>query len=73
MIFKPCDPKAGPTGGAGLAAPAGKFNLIVVLIFLAIVDSLNSKLVIQNSKQIKNSKSKLFNNSNFELVSNFEI
>jgi hypothetical protein len=29
-IFKPCWPKAGPTGGAGFAAPAGICNLIMV-------------------------------------------
>lgn len=28
MIFTPCAPNAGPTGGDGLAFPAGKANLI---------------------------------------------
>ena len=36
MIGSPCWPNAGPTGGAGVAAPAGIFNLISVFIFLAI-------------------------------------
>jgi len=36
MIGKPCWPKAGPTGGAGVAVPAGIFSFINVLIFLAI-------------------------------------
>jgi len=35
MMLTPCWPRAGPTGGAGLAAPAGRFNLRTVLIFLA--------------------------------------
>src|SRR5207244_8953958 len=35
MMFKPCGPKAVPTGGAGVALPAGNCNLIVVCIFLA--------------------------------------
>src|SRR5581483_2039356 len=35
-ILMPCGPSAVPTGGAGLAAPAGSCNLIVVFIFLAI-------------------------------------
>lgn len=36
MMFRPWEPRAGPTGGAGLAAPAGRFSLIVALIFFAI-------------------------------------
>ena len=36
MMFTPCWPSAGPTGGAGLAAPAGIWSLIMVRTFLAI-------------------------------------
>src|ERR1700686_3719022 len=35
MMFKPCGPTAVPTGGAGVALPAGNCNLIVVCTFLA--------------------------------------
>src|SRR5687768_16313495 len=35
MMFTPCWPSAGPTGGAGLAAAAGICNLIIVRTFLA--------------------------------------
>jgi hypothetical protein len=35
-IFTPCFPKAGPTGGAGVAFPAGKASFINAVIFLAI-------------------------------------
>jgi hypothetical protein len=30
----PCCPRAGPTGGAGVAFPAGRFNLTYALTFL---------------------------------------
>ena len=36
MMFTPCWPSAGPTGGAGFAAPAGTCSLIIVRTFLAI-------------------------------------
>src|SRR5256885_5581178 len=36
MILTPCWPSAGPTGGAGLAWPAGICNLIWAVIFFAI-------------------------------------
>ena len=36
MIFTPCCPSAGPTGGLGLACPAGICNLIYAVTFLAI-------------------------------------
>src|SRR6516164_5938112 len=36
MMFTPCWPRAGPTGGAGLAWPAGICNLICPVIFFAI-------------------------------------
>ena len=35
MMFTPCWPRAGPTGGAGLAAPPGTWSLMVVRTFLA--------------------------------------
>src|SRR5436305_10022648 len=35
MMLTPCWPSAGPTGGAGLAAPAGTCSLIRVRTFLA--------------------------------------
>jgi hypothetical protein len=37
MMLTPCCPKAGPTGGAGLALPAGNANLINPTTFFAIV------------------------------------
>src|SRR5215203_2001223 len=38
MMLTPCCPSAGPTGGAGLAAPAGIWSLISVRTFLAMSD-----------------------------------
>src|SRR4029077_12735672 len=38
MILTPCWPKAGPTGGAGFAWPAGICNLICPTISFAIDD-----------------------------------
>src|SRR5207249_1837390 len=35
MMFTPCWPSAGPTGGAGFAAAAGIWSLICVFIFFA--------------------------------------
>src|ERR1017187_2770216 len=35
MMFTPCCPNAGPTGGAGLAWPAGICSLIIPVIFFA--------------------------------------
>jgi hypothetical protein len=34
-IFTPCWPNAGPTGGAGVAFPAGKASLINAVIFFS--------------------------------------
>src|SRR5262245_15432193 len=39
MMFTPCGPSAVPTGGAGLAAPAGHCSLTIALTFLAILVS----------------------------------
>ena len=36
MMLTPCCPRAGPTGGAGFALPAGKASLINATTFLAI-------------------------------------
>ena len=36
MMFTPCWPRAGPTGGAGVAFPAGMCSLMNPVIFLAI-------------------------------------
>ncbi len=36
MMLTPCWPRAGPTGGAGLACPPGIWSLMSVRIFLAI-------------------------------------
>src|SRR4051794_3525540 len=36
MMFTPCCPSAGPTGGAGLAAAAGICSFIIVRTFFAI-------------------------------------
>src|SRR5580704_4302319 len=33
MMFTPCGPSAVPTGGAGVALPAGSCNLMVVCTF----------------------------------------
>src|SRR6476619_1440904 len=35
MMFTPCWPSAGPTGGAGLACPPGIWSLMSVKTFLA--------------------------------------
>src|SRR5216684_1004092 len=40
MMFTPCWPSAGPTGGAGVAWPAGICNLMKAETFFAIVFSL---------------------------------
>src|SRR5256714_3955322 len=36
MMFTPCWPSAGPTGGAGFACPPGICSLMIVRTFLAI-------------------------------------
>jgi hypothetical protein len=36
MMFTPCGPRAVPTGGAGVAAPAGHCNFTNAWIFFAI-------------------------------------
>src|ERR671911_2524161 len=35
MMFTPCGPRAVPTGGAGVAAPAGHWSFTCAWIFLA--------------------------------------
>ena len=36
IMFTPCWPNAGPTGGAGVALPAASWSLIIPVTFLAI-------------------------------------
>src|SRR5579863_10735403 len=50
MMLTPCWPSAGPTGGAGFAAPAGICSLITVLTFFAISFSLLQLLHLQEVK-----------------------
>lgn len=38
MMGMPCWPRAGPTGGAGVAAPAGRLSLRIIFTFFAIVE-----------------------------------
>src|SRR6195952_3689170 len=37
MMLTPCWPRAGPTGGAGVACPAGVCSFTVVMTFFAMV------------------------------------
>ena len=37
IIFSPCWPKAGPTGGLGFAPPAGTCSFIIVITSFAIL------------------------------------
>src|SRR6266550_4665241 len=39
MMLTPCWPRAGPTGGAGVAWPAGIWSLIYPVTFLAMISS----------------------------------
>ena len=80
IILTPCCPKDGPTGGAGLAAPAGRVNFRMNLIFLAIV--FKSEIRISKSETISHkfefSKSEtfgfwLFEFLSFDIVSNFVL
>jgi len=71
MIGNPCCPSAGPTGGAGVAAPAEIVNLINVFIFLPAIMLLSGEIRnsnYRNSKQIQNRNDqnpKRFRRSNF--------
>src|SRR3954462_14758094 len=40
MMFTPCCPSAGPTGGAGVAGPPGTCSLMRVRTFFAMLDLL---------------------------------
>src|SRR5207245_5102994 len=44
MMFTPCWPSAGPTGGAGVACPAGICNLMNAVTFFAIVNDPNYEM-----------------------------
>src|SRR5260370_7698523 len=61
MMFKPCGPKAVPTGGAGVALPAGNCNLIVVCTFLAMSLASNPYLRLRHPAPEQYFLSKLFN------------
>src|SRR5687767_14245910 len=37
MMFTPCGPRAVPTGGAGVAAPAGHWSFTIAWIFFAML------------------------------------
>ena len=43
-MFTPCAPYAGPTGGAGLAAPAGNCNFMRPTAFLDILNIILGQL-----------------------------
>src|SRR5437867_1184343 len=43
MILTPCWPRAGPTGGAGLACPAGICSLMIPVTFFAIKTCLSTR------------------------------
>src|ERR1700751_3065305 len=49
MMFTPCWPSAGPTGGAGLAAPAGiwSFTSAVTVFFAIVLPRLLERLPLQ--------------------------
>ena len=56
MMLTPCWPKDGPTGGAGLAEPAGKFNFSITLIFLAIfIYRESTQMVLSEYRKYANS------------------
>src|SRR5512141_1971911 len=42
MMFTPCWPRAGPTGGAGVACPAGICSLMYPVIFFAMCQFLST-------------------------------
>src|SRR3974377_1782431 len=44
MMFTPCGPSAVPTGGAGVALPAGNCSLVVVFTFFCGIFSLTQSL-----------------------------
>src|SRR5215468_6698493 len=51
MMLTPCWPRAGPTGGAGVALPAGICNFTCPITFFAIIHSL--KLVLLHLQKIE--------------------
>jgi len=50
IIFTPCGPKAVPTGGAGVALPAGICNLTIAITFFAIFLAPPYKIVVNRVK-----------------------
>src|SRR5215471_20354983 len=57
MMFRPCGPSAVPTGGAGVALPAGNCNLIVVCTFFG---GMFFTFTLSLAKRGQNSLSQLF-------------
>src|SRR5579859_6070517 len=57
MMFKPCGPSAVPTGGAGVALPAGSCSLIVVCTFFG---GMFFTFTLNLAKRGENSLSQLF-------------
>src|SRR5207248_10671248 len=47
MMFTPCWPRAGPTGGAGVAWPAGIWSLMYPVTFLAMVSFLIASALLR--------------------------
>src|SRR5262245_12801664 len=53
MMFKPCGPSAVPTGGAGVAFPAGSCSLIVVCTFFGGISLYQSLSQLLNAREIE--------------------
>src|SRR5207245_7953831 len=47
MMFTPCGPRAVPTGGAGVACPAGTWSFTTAIIGLAICPCASARLCVQ--------------------------
>src|SRR5512136_386969 len=53
IIFRPCWPKAGPTGGAGLALPAWICSLTTAFTFLAILTNPPPQIITAHNLRAK--------------------
>src|SRR5436190_18377462 len=53
MMLTPCCPSAGPTGGAGVAFPAGMCSLTYPVIFLAMLESLLVPLQLLDLQEVQ--------------------
>src|SRR5262245_63185728 len=51
MMLTPCWPRAGPTGGAGLALPAGICSLTIAWTFFAMSDALHLVVLELDGRQ----------------------